>query len=655
MSKKFVQILLPLSLDDSFCYFCESKIAIGNVVKVEFGKKQLWGVVVEILEALPCDLDEKKVKPILQIHDRVCLSKSHLEFIAQIANYNIANQGLILRAFIGILNSDKTKKTPLALLQDVDEKKFNLKKLLTKQSETYLKIANSKESSISLLDGVTGSGKTEVYFKVIADILKNSKDSQILILLPEIALTSQLLLRFQEQFGFPPALWHSKITPKNKREIFYGIVEGSTRVIIGARSALLLPFKNLKLIVIDEEHDASFKQEDVFNFHARDMAILKAKIEKFKVILSSATPAIETYNNAISKKFDHYILEQRFGQKNEVSLVDLRKEKLPKNSFLSQPLVKEIANNIEKKELSLLFLNRRGYAPVTMCTKCGYKYSCSNCDSHFVLHKKQNKLVCHHCGETAILTNKCISCNEEGGIISLGIGVEKLEDEVRLSFPDAKIALATSDSLQNFDDAKKFLNQVLNDEIDIIIGTQMIAKGYDFAKLTLVGIVDIDSMLYSSEIKALEKSYQILTQVIGRAGRDKLPGRVMIQTYNPDNFLFKQIAVGSKKDFYNFEINNRKTLELPPFSRMVKIEVSAFLQNDAKNFARKIINAFPVSNKIEIFGPAPAAIQRLKNRHHFLVNIKADRKVNIQKLIKDVLEKIMIPANIRVRINVDDI
>lgn len=658
MSKFFAQVLLPLALDLSFTYISEEEIECGDVVHVEFGKKKIWGVVTAVSLEAPKNFSEAKIKPILEKNSRVKLSKNQLKFIETIATYNLASRGLVLRAFIGMLNSDKTKKIPQALVQEFDSQRVSLKTLLPKQQEVFdeiqSKIAENNDL-ISLIDGVTGSGKTEIFFALMAQILQQADNSQVLILLPEIALTSQLLLRFEEQFGFQPALWHSKISPKQKREIFYGIAEGSVRVLIGARSALLLPFKNLRLVVIDEEHDSSFKQVDMFNFHARDMAISKAKIEGFPVILSSATPAVETYANANSGKYSHFILEQRFGQKNEIELVDLRREKMQTGEFLSQKLRQEIAENLAKEQQSLLFLNRRGYAPVTLCKSCGKKYQCTDCDFHLVLHKQKHKLACHHCGHQEKLMPNCKFCNEEDSVISIGVGVEKVAEEVERTFPNARVALVTSDNVASFDDVDKLVKQVLNNEIDIIIGTQMIAKGHDFPGLTLVGVIDADAMLYSSELRALERTYQMLTQVIGRAGRRSEKGKIIIQTYNPQNFIFEKIIKGDKKSFYEFEINNRKALDLPPFSKLAKFEISSFLESDAKRFAKELIRYFPVSDKIELYGPAPAALQRLKNRHHFLVNLKTEKKVNLQKLIIDVMKNIKTPNSVRVRIDVDPI
>lgn len=658
MSKIFAKVLLPLALDDFFSYKSEENIDCGDVVCVPFGKKEVWGVVFEVGKEAPTDFSEAKVKTILEKNKRLKFSAEQLKFIEIISSYNLASKGLVLRAFIGILNSDKVKKIPIAREQIVEKEKFALKKLMPEQQHAFdqltLKIQKDP-AAVSLLDGVTGSGKTEVYFALIAEILNsgNKDATQILILLPEIALTSQLILRFEKQFGFKPAIWHSKITKKERREIFYGVAEGSVRVLVGARSALLLPFKNLKLIIIDEEHDASFKQEDVFNFHARDMAIVKAKLEGFPIILSSATPALETYANVESGKFHGFVLESRFGQhNNEIQLVDLRREEHA-NKVLSSSLREEMALNLENGKQTLLFLNRRGYAPVTLCKSCGEKYQCGDCDFHLVAHKAKRKLICHHCGHHELLPNKCKFCDEKDALISVGIGVEKVEEEVKSLFPTAKIALATSDNITTFSDAEDMVQQILNEEIDVIIGTQMIAKGHDFPKLTLVGIVDADSMLYSSELRALERAYQLLTQVIGRAGRDKDAGKIIIQTYNPKNLIFEKIIEDDKKNFYAFELNNREMMDLPPFSRMAKFEISSFVEGDAKNFAKELIRNFPMNDKIEVFGPAPAPLQRLKNRHHFLVNVKVEKKVNLQKLIRDVMKNLKLPNSIRIRINID--
>ena len=661
MNNHFVNVLLPLPFDRAFTYKLSKEnnnsIAIGNLVKVSFRKKELWGLVVEIDVKVDELVSLEKIKEVLEKNSQIKFDNKLIEFIERIASYNIAAKGLVLKSFIGILNSDKIKKPNFkAKIQEIDLSKFDLRKLSEKQQKITDKICEEVDKNkhyVSLLDGVTGSGKTEIYFAVIAKMLQK-QENQILILLPEIALTSQLLSRFEKQFGFKPALWHSKITTKEKREIFYGLISGSLKVLIGARSALLLPFKNLKLIVIDEEHDNSFKQEEIFNFQARNMAILKAKLESFSVILSSATPSLETYVNAISGKYHHFILDEKFNQKiNQVQIIDLCREKLPSDIFIAHDLKKAIVENFKNKQQSLLFLNRRGYAPVTLCKNCGQKVNCNNCSSYLVAHKKINKLLCHYCGENEKIHENCKFCGAENSLINIGVGVEKIKEEVEKLLPEAKIAIVTSDLVTSFNEAEELVNKITNHEIDIIIGTQLIAKGYDFPELTLVGIVDADSGFYSSELRSMERSYQLLSQVIGRAGRRDIQGQIFIQTYNPQNFIFEKIIKQDKLGFYEFEISNRQNANVMPFSKMSAFIISSFEEKSAVNFAKKLAAAFPFNDKIEIFGPAPMPIPRLKNRYYFRVFLKVEKKINLQKLITDVMQSLEIPSNVRIKVDVD--
>lgn len=653
--RKFAEVLIPSALNDNFTYLAIENQQIGDVVLVEFGRQKIWAIVVEINDKprLP-DLELSKIKSILEIHSRIKLSINDIKFIDSIASYNLASRGLIARSIIGILNADKVKKDFANCQQNIDIAKFNLKNLSPFQQEIFLQIVKDLSSaSTSLIDGITGSGKTEIFFAVIAEIFKKDPFAQTLILLPEIALTSQLINRFAEQFGFIPALWHSKISKKHKREIYFGLASGDVKVLIGARSALLLPFANLKLIVIDEEHDQSYKQEDIFNFHARDMAIVKSKIENFPVILSSATPALETYNNCQIGKYKKYDLNHKYGSKNIIKFIDLRNENLENNNILSRTLRDLIAKNLIIKKQSLLFLNRRGFAPVTLCKKCGKKYDCSNCDFHLVYHKSRNLLICHHCGHHEIAKNNCKYCGEENSILSMGFGVERLHEEVKSLFPDANIALINSDIIKSFNDAEKIVAEISKGAVDIIIGTQMISKGYDFADLNLVGIVDADSMLYSSDLRSLERAYQTITQVIGRAGRRQDEGQIIIQTFNPQNILFEKISQDNKNEFYDFELKNRHQQNLPPFSQMARFEISSLDENLAKNYAKNFLKLFPINDKIDLFGPAPAPLQKLKNRHHFLIHLRADKKVNLQKLINDIIFDLKVPSAIRIRVNIN--
>lgn len=659
MTEIYLDILLPLPFDRAFTYKdCGLKAEVGDIIKVPFRKKELWGLVVATNNSI--DFAASKAKAIIAKHQSISFDTKLRDFIDRVAAYNLAPRGLVLKAFISILNSDKVKSEKLAniaLEQKVDLQKILLKKLSSKQQQIFDSIANSgpDDNLVSLIDAVTGSGKTEIYFALIAKMLQQ-KNSQALILLPEIALTSQLVSRFQEQFGFKPALWHSKISTKAKREIFCGIASGSVRVIIGARSALLLPFKNLKLAVIDEEHDSSFKQEDIFNFNARDMAILKATLENFPIILSSATPSLESYFNAKSGKYNYFHLGDKFHQKiNAIEMVDLRRTKLEKGSYISQTLQEALAKNFALGQQSLLFLNRRGYAPVTLCKACGEKVNCPDCSAYLVHHKHSHKAICHYCGHNEIFSHDCKTCGEKNSVINVGAGVEKIAEEVESLFPQARIALVTSDNIANFKDADKIVTQILNNEIDIIIGTQIIAKGYDFPNLTLVGVVDADSGFYSAELKSSEKSFQLLSQVIGRAGRKDYHGKIFIQTFNPQNFVFEKIIQNDKKGFLEFEIANRKSLNMPPFTKMANFVISAFDENKALSAAKTLAGKFPFNDAIEVFGPAPAAISRLKNRYNYRVFLKTEKRINLQKLILDVMKDVEFSNQVRVKIDIDPI
>lgn len=660
MNNLFVNVLLPLPFDNPFTYKNPHfELSVGHIVQVSFGNRHVWGMVAQVGVKKP-DIAEAKIKEILQVNQQLILDEKLVTFIDWIANYNLAKKGLVLKSFIGVINANKNKKPNYqAKEQMIDCAKFVLKDLSPKQqkvTQDILAQIDEKVTAINLLDGVTGSGKTEIYFAAIAKILREDK-GQILILLPEIALTSQLLSRFEQAFGFKAALWHSKITPKEKREIFYGLISGKTKVLIGARSALLLPFKALKLIVVDEEHDASFKQEDIFNFNARDMAVLKAKLENFVVILSSATPSLETYINAQNGKYHNFVLDEQFNQKtNKIDLIDLRKSKLPAQEFISLELREEIAKNLANKQQSLLFLNRRGYAPVTLCKSCGQKVDCPNCSSHLVAHKNKKgvaKLMCHYCGFDDDFSSKCRLCGSDDGLINIGVGAQRVKEEVERLFPSAKLALVTSDTVTNFKEVDSLVRDIADGKIDIIIGTQLIAKGYDFPNLTLVGIVDADSGFYSSELKSMERSFQLLKQVIGRAGRSEKRGRIFIQTYNPQNLIFEQIAKQDKQSFYDFEIQSRELLNMAPFTKMASFVISSFNENNALAFARKMVSIFPFNEQVEVFGPAAMPLLKFRNRYHYRIFLKVEKKVNLQKLINSVLNSLEIPNNIRIKVDID--
>ncbi len=655
---KICQILLPVPFNYGFSYFVPEGLDLktGDVVKVSFRSKEIFGVAVGLNQEN--DIDEKRIKTIIDVDEKIKFSTNLLEFIDFVAAYNLAPKGLVLKLSLAILNSSQEakKKKPAAEKLIIIELK-SLNENQQKAADLLLKKVAEQKFSTILLDGITGSGKTEIYFQAIAKTIQKSEYNQALILLPEIALTSQLCKRFKQQFGFEPDLWHSKISPAKKRELFFRIANGSCRVLIGARSALFLPFQNLKLIVVDEEHDASFKQEDVVNYHGRDMAVMRAKIENIPIILSSATPSLESYLHAKNNKYQLIKLDQRFGQeeKTAISLLDMRKEKLSKNQFISEPLKKLLAENLKNNRQSLLFLNRRGYAPLTLCNKCGKKVSCKNCSSYLTFHQKTNRLVCHHCGTSNRMNNICNNCGEKDCLVNCGVGVEKLQEEVLKYFSEARIGLMTSDNIKNNDDAKNLIEQILEHKIDIIIGTQMIAKGHHFPSLALVGIIDGDGSFLGGNLRTLERSFQLLTQVIGRAGRENFAGQVVLQTYNPENSVFKNIIENKRDEFLEGEIKGRQTMNFPPFSKMAAIIFSGIDENLVIDFAKFVLRKFPVDKAIEVFGPAPLAITRVKNRYHYCLNIKVERKINLQKLITDCLAQINTPSSIRVKIDIDPI
>lgn len=664
-SQFIYEILLPLKFNQTFSYKSPDIILkIGDIVKVEFGRKKLFGLVLKkssFQEFLNnTTLSEDKIKNIIEKNEFIHLKDNIIKFIKKISEYNLVPAGLVLKAFIGFLNSDKVKndlieKTINNFNQKFDENKLKLNELNESQQEIVNKISENfeKDKNIALIDGVTGSGKTEVYFKIIAQFLQKS-EKQILIMLPEIALTSQIVSRFENVFGFKPALWHSKISKKEKREIFYGIINNKIKILIGARSSLLLPFSDLGLIVIDEEHDNSYKQNEGFNFNARDMAIFKSSFDKSKVILCSATPSLESYHNAKTGKYQYFSLSQKFNDKiNEVKIIDLKRHKPEKNRHISKILRDEIANNFANNHQTLLFLNRRGYSPVMLCSKCGAKVECRDCSATIVYHKSLNISTCHYCGYEENYNKDCRECGSKDSIINFGVGVEKLQEEVKEFLPQARIALITSDNLTNFKTSNKIIQEISNNEVDIIIGTQMISKGYDFENLTLVGVVDADSGFYSDDLRASEKSYQLLSQVVGRAGRKKHQGKIFIQTYNADNFILKKLISQDKEGFYKFELNNRKILDLPPFFKLANIIIDSLRKNSALQIAKNIVRNFPFNENIEVLGPSKSKLFRHKNRYYYSVFIKANKKINLQKLISDVINKLDIKNEANIKVDID--
>ncbi|MDO7833942.1 primosomal protein N' [Sphingobium sp. HBC34] len=504
-----------------------------------------------------------------------------------------------------------------------------------------------------LLDGVTGSGKTEVYFEAIAAAIR--ADRQVLVLLPEIALTEPFLERFEKRFGTVPVNWHSGLRQSERRRAWRAIASGQAQVVVGARSALFLPYPNLGLIVVDEAHEASFKQEDGVHYHARDVAVMRGLIEKFPVILASATPAIETRHQVELGRYAEIKLPSRFGgaEMPGIEGVNLLTDPPERGRWIAPPLVKAIDAVMAKGEQSLLFLNRRGYAPLTLCRHCGYRFQCPNCTAWMVEHRLTHRLACHHCGHLVPAPRRCPECKEEDSLVACGPGVERIADEVKALWPQARIAIATSDTLSSPARVADFVKSVEAGDIDIIVGTQLVTKGYHFPNLTLVGVVDADLGLEGGDLRAAERTFQQIVQVAGRAGRGEKPGKVYIQTRMPGSEVIRTLIDGDTERFYAVETENRRRANAPPFGRFAAIIISSENADEAAQTARLIGKSAPVIEGMRVYGPAPAPLSVLRGRHRHRLLIHATRQVDVQAAIREWLGNLAWKAGTRVAVDVD--
>jgi primosomal protein N' (replication factor Y) len=513
-----------------------------------------------------------------------------------------------------------------------------------------------------LLEGVTGSGKTEVYFEAVAQALKDG--GQALILMPEIALTAQFLERFARRFGQPPAEWHSGLSQRRRARIWRGAAQGEVRAVAGARSALFLPFKDLRLIVVDEEHEAAYKQEDGVIYHARDMAVVRARSDSCAIALASATPSIETRENARQGRYGWLRLESRFAGRSlpKIAAIDLRKEGPPRGKWIAPRLIEALRQNFAAQHQALLFLNRRGYAPLTLCRACGHRFQCPNCSAWLVEHRARRALVCHHCGHVERRPDKCPACGTEESLIACGPGVERLAEEAAELFPDARLLVLSSDMPGGTQRMRSELQAVENREFDLVIGTQLVAKGHHFPHLTLVGVVDADIGLANGDPRAAERTFQLLNQVAGRAGRGETPGRAFLQTFQPDHPVLRALLSSDFERFYREETEVRRQGGLPPFGRLASLVVSAPDRAAAEFFARDLARAAhraqaeaegPAS-RIVILGPAEAPIAVLRGRSRFRLLVKAPRAADLQAFLRDVLARVPKPkGGVRVAVDID--
>ena len=504
-----------------------------------------------------------------------------------------------------------------------------------------------------LLDGVTGSGKTEVYFEAIAETVRHGK--QVLVLLPEIALTEPFLTRFTARFGCEPVTWHSDLRSSQRRRAWRAISKGEAQVVVGARSSLFLPYPNLGLIVVDEAHEPSFKQEEGVQYHARDVAVMRGHFEEIPVILASATPAIETRHMVEIGRYRELKLTERHGlaEMPTIRAINLTQDPPLRGRWLAPSLVAELESNLAADEQSLLFLNRRGFAPLTLCRHCGHRFQCPNCTAWMVEHRLMHRLACHHCGHVMPPPKACPECGEEDSLVACGPGVERIADEVAELFPEARTAVVTSDTIWSPARAAEFVRAMEAGEIDIVVGTQLVTKGYHFPNLTLVGVVDADLGLQGGDLRAAERSFQQIQQVAGRAGRGDKPGRVLVQTHDPEAPVIAALVSGDAPGFYSAETEARRDAAMPPFGRLAAIVVSAEDSSEAESVAGRIGRAAPSVEGMAVFGPAPAPLAMLRGRHRQRLLVHAARSLDVQDVIRDWLAGVEWSPKVRVGVDVD--
>jgi len=696
---RVVPVLVPLPVPGAYSYAVPEGMHVepGSVVQVPVGPRQHIGVVWD--GENDDKLDPKKLRPITLAFDCPPLSKDMRDFVDWVSAYTLSPPGLVARMAIrapaaldpepmveGLryLGGQPERLTPararvldLAGEEEIPwtrsglahaagvsmsvidgltaqgifetvflppppvvakpDPEYAAPRIEGPQKEAAAEIVESIRAggfAASLIDGVTGSGKTEVYFEAIAETLRRGK--QVLILLPEIALTSAFLERFQDRFGAKPGEWHSDLSPRMREKVWRGVVTGEVRVVAGARSALFLPFEELGLIIVDEEHDPAYKQEDRVFYNARDMAVVRARIGDFPIVLVSATPSVESQVNGLSGRYTTVHLPTRFGDAAlpDLHLVDMRRHPPERGGFLSPVLLRAIAKTIERKEQALLFLNRRGYAPLTLCRVCGHRFQCPQCSSWLVEHRFKSQIQCHQCGYHEHTPEACPECGTLDHLVACGPGVERIAEEVEKHFPDARTIVMSSDLLGGVKRMRLELEAIAKGEADIVIGTQLVAKGHNFPLMTLVGIVDADLGLANGDPRAAERTFQLLSQVTGRAGRTGRKSHGLLQTYQPQHPVMQAIVSGDAEAFYDREIIEREKAMLPPFGRLASIIVSADSRAEAETHARALRASAPQAPGIMLLGPAEAPLALIRGRHRFRLLVHGKRNSDMQSFLR---------------------
>ena len=721
--RRIVSVLVPAPVETAYSYRLPAGVEAppGSIVEVPLGPRKVIGVVWDPPEQAGKPVSDNRLREIERVFDAPPLQPSMRRFVDWIGSYYLMPRGMIMRMVLrapealepeprirGLrqIGVEPERMTParkrvidltrdglgwsrsgLAAsaavsssvidglvaqgtleevwlepgksidIPDPDHTASALNEDQSAAADVLTSRVKAAAFSVALIDGVTGSGKTDVYFEAVAEALRIGR--QALVLLPEIALTGQFLDRFTARFGARPAEWHSEVTPKNRARVWRGVSTGDVRVVVGARSALFLPFRDLGLIVIDEEHDGAYKQEEGVNYHARDMAVVRARLGGFPVALASATPSIETRVNADLGRYARLILPNRASgaELPAIEAVDLRRHLPERGKFLSPPLLSAIRQTISNGEQTLLFLNRRGYAPLTLCRTCGHRFQCPDCSTWLVEHRFRGVLTCHHCGHTERRADFCPTCGEVDSLIACGPGIERIAEEVADAFPEAHRIILSSDLHGGAARMKEELAAIARGEADIIIGTQLVAKGHNFPKLTLVGVVDADLGLAHGDPRAAEKTFQLLQQVTGRAGRfmnTRGAARGLLQTYAPGHPVMKAIVAGDREAFYASEIEDRRIVGLPPFGRLAGVIISADDRETAQAYARSLALAAPKADKIQVLGPTDAPLAVVRGRHRFRLLVKSERTVDIQTYIRDWLALAdKIRGSLRIQIDID--
>ncbi len=640
-----IRVLVPKARMFPLDYSSDKDHRVGELVSVPFRNKIITGIVTEI------NIEKNnsfKLKTICE--EQNCseyVPGSLIELIKKASNYYLTEQGSFAKLCLPVEIAEK----PIKQFEHEYIKKQELAGLSKEQQDALCLL--EKDNKPSLIKGVTGSGKTEIYFHAVANQLKESR--QALIMLPEISLSTQIIKRFEDRFGFKPAIWNSNVTKAQKKRILRGVILGSVKVLIGARSALFLPYKNLGIIVVDEEHDSSYKQSDGILYNARDMAILRGKIESSKVLLISATPSIESIYNAKIGKYAMHVIESRFNnsQMPFVEYINMKDESLKTGCWLSIQAINAIKATIAQDKQVLIFLNRRGYAPLLMCKNCGYRAECKSCSSSMVMHKAKMRLECHHCGDFSRIHQACPDCNKDDDLILCGPGIERIEEEVRNIFTNAKISTVSKEISNDSKKMQILLQEMQDNHIDILVGTQIITKGYHFPKLSLVIVVDADACFTGGDLRASERTFQLLHQVGGRAGREQDKGRVLLQTYMPEHRVIQALVSNLEEEFIASELTARSEAQMPPYTKSAIITITGKNPENTKDIARQVISYAPKSDKLKLLGPAEAIMYKISGKYRYKILIIAPRNFNLQKYIQVWQDSLKLPSYIHLKIDID--